>query len=354
MIGIDLFSGAGGLSLGAELAGITIKMAVEKDKAAALTYSKNHHHVMMLNDDIRKLTSIPEELNGQDEQRIIIGGPPCQGFSLSNVRTRNIDNTKNWLFEEYLRITEMWLPDWIVLENVSGILQTADGYFWETIKKSFSGLGYTLSEDVLSAYDYGIPQKRNRVFLVGNLHGIEFDFPKAKKTRKHVTVADAISDLPILTNGASFDRLPYKCKAISKYAKKLRGHSHFAYNNLVSVNSELILERYKYIPQGGNWKDIPPELMNNYTDCSRCHTGIYHRLSMDEPSSVIGNYRKNMLIHPLENRGLSVREAARIQSFPDNFVFYGSIGQQQQQVGNAVPPMLAKIVFERLLSYQYA
>ena len=100
MIGIDLFSGAGGLSLGAELAGITIKMAVEKDKAAALTYSKNHHNVMMLNDDIRKFTIIPEELNSQDEQRIIIGGPPCQGFSLSNVRTRNIENIKNWLFEE--------------------------------------------------------------------------------------------------------------------------------------------------------------------------------------------------------------------------------------------------------------
>ena len=136
MIGIDLFSGAGGLSLGAELAGIAIKMAVEKDTAAALTYSKNHHHVMMLNDDIRKFTSIPEELNVQDEQRIIIGGPPCQGFSLSNVRTRNINNIKNWLFEEYLRITKMWFPDWIVLENVSGILQTADGYFWETIKNN--------------------------------------------------------------------------------------------------------------------------------------------------------------------------------------------------------------------------
>lgn len=351
MIGIDLFSGAGGLSLGAEMAGIKIRLAVEKDKTAALTYSKNHHHVVMLNDDIGNFKTIPEELNNLNEQRIIIGGPPCQGFSLSNVRTRNRENIKNWLFEEYLRVTEMWLPDWVVLENVSGILKTADGYFWETIKKSLSNLGYTLSEKLLFSYDYGIPQKRNRVFLVGSLHGIKYEFPEPKRRAKRTTVEDAISDLPFLANGASFDRLPYRCKATSKYARKLRGHSHYSYNNLVSLNSELILERYKYIPQGGNWTNIPPELMNNYTDRNRCHTGIYHRLSMEEPSSVIGNYRKNMLIHPLEDRGLSVREAARIQSFPDNFVFYGSIGQQQQQVGNAVPPMLAKIVFEKLLSY---
>ena len=196
-----------------------------------------------------------------------------------------------------------------------------------------------------------MPQKRNRVFLVGSLHGVKFEFPDPKKPIKRTTVADAISDLPFLENGALYDRLPYRCKATSRYAKKLRGNSHYSYNNLVSVNSDLILQRYKYIPQGGNWRDIPPELMRNYKDSSRCHTGIYHRLSMEEPSSVIGNYRKNMLIHPFEDRGLSVREAARIQSFPDNFVFYGSIGQQQQQVGNAVPPMLARMVFEKLLSY---
>lgn len=245
----------------------------------------------------------------------------------------------------------MWLPDWIVLENVSGILKTADGYFWRMIKQSFTALGYTLNEDVLCAYDFGIPQNRNRVFLVGNLHGIKFEFPKPNTEAIRTTVADAISDLPSLVNGASIVRMPYKQKATSRYALQLRGRSRYAYNNLVSYNSELILERYKYIPQGGNWRDIPSELMQNYTDCSRCHTGIYHRLSMEKPSSVIGNYRKNMLIHPLEDRGLSVREAARIQSFPDSFIFSGSIGQQQQQVGNAVPPMLAKAVFDKILSY---
>lgn len=351
MIGIDLFSGAGGLSLGAQLAGIKIKMAVEKDKAAALTYANNHHDVLMLNDDICKMDHIPESLNVINEQRIIIGGPPCQGFSLSNVRTRNKENAKNWLFKEFLRVTELWLPDWFVLENVSGILKTSNGFFWQKIKQSFSALGYTLSENILCSYDFGIPQKRNRVFLVGNLHGIQYEFPSPNNKTKQTTVADALSDLPILISGASFDCLPYKCDAHSEYAIQLRGNSLYSYNNLVSANSTLILERYKHIPQGGNWENIPEELMSNYKDFSRCHTGIYHRLSMDEPSSVIGNYRKNMLIHPLEDRGLSVREAARIQSFPDNFIFHGTIGQQQQQVGNAVPPMLAKVVFEQLLSY---
>jgi DNA (cytosine-5)-methyltransferase 1 len=118
---------------------------------------------------------------------------------------------------------------------------------------------------------------------------------------------------------------------------------------LVSKNSKSVIERYAYIPQGGNWEDIPETLMKNYADRSRCHTGIYHRLKEDAPSVTIGNYRKAMLIHPWEDRGLSVREAARLQSFPDNYQFMGSIGFQQQQVSNAVPPLLAKAVFEMIV-----
>ena len=156
--------------------------------------------------------------------------------------------------------------------------------------------------------------------------------------------------MPELSNGASVSSLPYRIAAKSKYAQALRGGLSKSSNHLVTKNAEYIIKRYAHIPQGGNWEDIPVRLMKNYEDRLRCHTGIYHRLTANEPSIVIGNYRKNMLIHPFEDRGLSVREAARIQSFPDSYEFKGSIGFQQQQVGNAVPPKLAQAVFEAVLA----
>lgn len=129
----------------------------------------------------------------------------------------------------------------------------------------------------------------------------------------------------------------------------MRYNSKSPSQNLVSLNNELVIKRYKHIPQGGNWRDIPDYLMTNYADKERCHSGIYKRLKADEPSVVISNYRKSMLIHPFQDRGLSVREAARIQSFPDDFYFEGPISHIQQQIGNAVPPLLAKAVIQQIL-----
>lgn len=351
MIGVDLFSGAGGLSLGAEMAGVNIKYAVECDTYAADTYAYNHKDIPIFRQDIRFLSELPSFLYDRNDSKILMGGPPCQGFSLSNLKTRNKENENNWLFKEFVRITKLWMPDWIVLENVSGILKTENGFFWEQIVEKFEEIGYTVNFKLLQATDYGIPQKRHRVFLIGSLHGIQYEFPEVRKDHSIVTVADAISDLPSLCNGDSFDKLEYKGFPVSEYAKLLRGNSTFSTNNFVTKNTQLTIERYRHIPQGGNWENIPKELMTNYKDYTRCHTGIYHRLEANKPSTVIGNYRKNMLIHPWEDRGLSVREAARIQSFPDFFKFQGSIGFQQQQVGNAVPPLLAKAVFDKLLSY---
>lgn len=351
MIGVDLFSGAGGLSLGAEMAGVNIKYAVEYDTYAADTYAYNHTNTPIFRQDIRLLSELPSFLSDRYESKILMGGPPCQGFSLSNLKTRNKENENNWLFKEFVRITKLWMPDWIVLENVSGILKTENGFFWEQIVKEFEEIGYTVSFKLLCATDFGIPQKRQRVFLIGSLHGILYEFPEVKQDHSVVTVADAISDLPSLHNGDNFYKLEYKSCSISEYAKLLRGNSTFSTNNFVTKNTQQTIERYRHIPQGGNWENIPKELMMNYKDYTRCHTGIYHRLEANKPSTVIGNYRKNMLIHPWEDRGLSVREAARLQSFPDFFEFQGSIGFQQQQVGNAVPPLLAKAVFEKLLSY---
>jgi DNA (cytosine-5)-methyltransferase 1 len=346
MIGVEIFSGAGGMSVGASMAGIKTKFAVEIDKYAAETFQHNHKAVQMFNDDICKLKEIPLKKNKQPT--ILFGGPPCQGFSLSNQRTRNKDNEKNWLFQEFVRLTKQWKPDWFVLENVSGILKTEGGLIWEQIVDEFNKIGYTTNFKLLNSSDFGVPQKRNRVFLVGSLHGITFQFPEALNSDK-ITVKDAIHDLPILRNGDSFEHLIYNDNALSNYAKRLRFDSEFAIHNNVTRNSQLIIDRYKHIPQGGNWQNIPAELMTNYKDYTRCHGGIYHRLSNNEPSVVIGNYRKNMLIHPTQDRGLSVREAARLQSFPDSFIFKGDLGNQQQQVGNAVPPFLAKEVFMKIL-----
>jgi DNA (cytosine-5)-methyltransferase 1 len=201
---------------------------------------------------------------------------------------------------------------------------------------------------LLNAKDFGVPQDRTRYFLVGSRDGVPFSFPQAGD-RMCPTVEDAIRDLPQLENGDLECWRRYGPRKPSAYAKVLRRNRKGCHNHLVTRNAPYVIERYQHVSQGGNWEAIPAHLMKNYADRTRCHTGIYHRLRSDRASVVIGNFRKNMLIHPHQHRGLSVREAARIQSFPDWFRFYGSIGFQQQQVGNAVPPRLAQVVFDAIV-----
>jgi DNA (cytosine-5)-methyltransferase 1 len=186
--------------------------------------------------------------------------------------------------------------------------------------------------------------------MVGNRLGIKFEYPEPLGTK--ITVNDAIGDLPDLMNGQQEDTLSYKLPAnkASKYARMMRKGSKRSRQNYVSRNADYVIERYHYIKQGENWEAIPDELMQNYANKANCHSGIYRRLRADEPSVVISNYRKNMLIHPSQYRGLSVREAARLQSFPDTFLFEGCLMSIQQQIGNAVPPLLAKAVFNQILS----
>lgn len=347
MIGIDLFAGAGGMSWGARASGIDVQCVIENDRFAAKTYIRNHQpQYGVFADDIRKFdpTTISFDRN---EGLVIFGGPPCQGFSTSNQRTRSIDNQNNWLFEEFVRVVSSVQPDYFVFENVRGILETEGGIFVEKIIERFQKIGYNTSHSLLHAADFGVPQKRARFFMIGSKDGSLYSFPEPT-CNKAVSVADAISDLPSLENGASECFRKYKKEENNDYIRSMRGNMEGCSNHLVTRNNKTILERYKHIPQGGNWENIPDRLMKNYKDKSRCHTGIYRRLKLDQPSVVIGNYRKNMLIHPTQDRGLSVREAARLQSFPDDFIFEGSIGFQQQQVGNAVPPLLAKAVFRNL------
>ena len=350
-IGIDIFSGAGGLSLGAEMAGISVRYAIEIDSDAAKTYKKNHSDAKVICEDIRKINPVDLK-DGDSPIFIIMGGPPCQGFSMSNTISRNMENPKNFLFKEFVRFVKELKPIWFVLENVKGITSINRGDTQHLIEDCFRELGYKVKSKVLCASDYGVPQNRHRFFMVGNRLNIDFDFPKEAEIK--VSVNDAISDLPSLTNGEMLENAPYTrpISETSEYIKLMRGESVFATQNYVSRNNDLVIERYKHIKQGENWRAIPEHLMQNYADKGRCHSGIYKRLIADAPSVVISNYRKSMLIHPFEHRGISVREAARLQSFPDNFVFEGCLSHIQQQIGNAVPPLLSKAVIQQILTYE--
>lgn len=332
------------------MAGIKISTAIEINPHAVKTFLRNHKGAKVLQGDIQEID--PNSLrDGKKPLFVIMGGPPCQGFSLSNTRTRNMHNKNNFLFLEFVRFVKELRPEWFVLENVWGITNINEGKTQAMIEDCFRAIeGYdNISSSILWASDYGVPQNRNRFFMVGNRLGIDFQFPE-KYTEK-VTVDEAISDLPSLQNGEMLDEAEYtlSLEEASEYERLMRQGSDKARQNYVSRNNELVIERYKYIEQGQNWRAIPDFLMQNYADKGRCHSGIYKRLRADQPSVVISNYRKSMLIHPWEDRGISVREAARLQSFPDTFIFEGPLMHIQQQIGNAVPPLLAKAVFQQII-----
>jgi len=343
-VAIDLFSGAGGLSCGARNAGFEIRVAIERDLASAKTFKRNHPDAFVINNDIKTIDA--KKLGVKPF--IIFGGPPCQGFSISNTQTRNMHNPKNYLFKEFIRFIKELSPQWFLFENVEGIVSFNKGITVKHIEQCFIELGYSVKSNIVCASDYGVPQNRNRFIMIGNRLNIDFCFPKEQKIK--ISVDDAISDLPELANGEKLEKGIYKDVA-SDYAKKMRRKSKFPTQNFVSKNNDYVIERYSYIKQGQNWQAIPKRLMLNYKNINNCHSGIYKRLDPNKPSVVISNYRKNMLIHPYQDRGLSVREAARIQSFPDDFVFEGSLMKIQQQIGNAVPPIMAEKLFKKIYSY---
>lgn len=353
---VDLCAGAGGLSLGFEVAGFEVIFGVENDAYSAETYRANRkgRNTKLMLSDISKVDFIGALKRFRLERGkvdILLCGLPCQGFSIANMRTRSMRNPQNHLFKEFLRAIDEIYSNWILFENVSGIVDFEKGKVAEIIISELNKRGYLCTWGIINSADYGVPQMRRRFFLIGNRVGIKFSFPLpvcGAGTKSYTTVRDAISDLPLLKNGNEIDSLPYwhNNSKLSEYQIEMRRnwHKSCCINNLVTKNSDLVVKRYKFIPPGGNWEDIPDHLMKNYKNKSNCHSGIYKRLKWDEPSIVISNFRKGMLIHPEQQRGLSVREAARLQSFPDEYIFHGPLGYQQQQVANAVPPLLAKSI----------
>lgn len=356
-VAVDLFSGAGGLSEGFRQAGFLVAASVESDPHAAETQRRNHARGRHPRTEV-----LPERIQDTPSTRIaeicaragaarphvVMGGPPCQGFSRSNRQTRNMDNPDNHLFRDFLRVVKGLDPEAVVLENVADVTFFEGGAVASEIRSSLEDLDYEVCPGVLDASLYGVPQRRRRLFFVAVRRGALYSVPQPETTRP-VSLWDAIGDLPELPNGHTADEMPYRAyDHLTTYQTARRNGKPTVRNNVVSRNMDYVVERYQYIPQGGNWENIPEHLMRNYADRSRCHQWIYRRLPADEPSITIMNYRKNMLIHPYQDRGLSVREAARIQSFDDDYVFHGTLMSQQQQVANAVPPLLARAVARSL------
>lgn len=362
MKSIELFAGAGGMSEGFEQAGFDIRVATDFDADCAVTHQINHSSASFLHAPIQKLTYKNFLDSGNlkiGEIDVMAGGPPCQGFSI-NAPKRNIGDPRNELFKHYVRIVSMLKPNFVVLENVPGMLSLEGGKVALQIVNAFKRIGYLMEFRVLFAPDFGVPQERRRVIFFGNRLGVKVMFPKASHfpansllKPNYVTVYEAIGDLPSPTDSVEF--LPYSRKKPSVYALELRNQSEGVFNHGFGILGKKNLERIKHIPPGGSWRDIPLGLLPpGMLKAKRSdHTKRYGRLHPKGLASTIltkcdphwGAY-----IHPDQDRTLSVREAARFQGFPDRYRFSGSKSSQYAQVGNAVPIQLARAIAKTIVA----
>ncbi len=338
---IDIFSGAGGLSLGFEEVGFESVLAIDKWNDAIKTYNLNHKNKVGTTVDIHEFSN--DDLEKYKEQDItgIIGGPPCQGFSL--VGTRDTNDPRNSLYIEYVRFVSIIKPKFFVLENVSGLLSLEKGKFKQDILERFNQLGYNVDFRLLTASDYGVPQSRKRVFFVGLRKDIfeneYFNFDKLTK-RNIVSTKDAISDLPKAVNHKK--PVEYVREPITEFQKYIRRNSTHVYNHELTNHTQQTVDIISLVPDGGGIRDLPEEYYG-----IRNYNNAFRRMDSNLPSSTIDCGHRNYF-HYSENRVPTVRESARIQSFPDWYVFAGSKTSQYTQVGNAVPPLLASIIAQEI------
>ena len=339
---VDLFSGCGGLSLGFEKAGFKILLGIDSDIQALETFEKNHKNSKVICDDITKIsykTDIKKML-GNENIDIIIGGPPCQGMSLSG--PRKFDDPRNKLYLSYIRLVSEIKPKAIVIENVPGLLGLFKGAIKDNILEAFSELGYFIKYKVLCASDYGVPQKRKRVIFIG-IKGKENNFEFPKTDEMVISCGMALSDLPTLKNSIGEQIQQYTKEPQNKYQKLMRKNSRMVQNHVAAFHSEKIKNIISLVPDGGNYKNLPPEYRN-----TRNFHIAWTRFSKNKPAPTIDTGHRHHF-HYEYNRVPTVRECARLQSFPDNFIFYGNKTEQFRQVGNAVPPLMAQKIAESLL-----
>ena len=279
------------------------------------------------------------------EADIIIGGPPCQGFSSANRWQKEMEDDRNKLFFEFVKFVDLIHPKAVVIENVRGIITSNNGQAKQRIYEIFEERGYKVTHKIMDASNYGVPQKRIRNFFVMTLED-EFNFELIPE-EIGTNVYDALSELYSLENESANEDIILKEKPLTRFQKYLRRKDNKVINHDIRYPAEMVQERIKYVPQGGNWSDIPPEMFANSRN--NRHSSAYKRLSEKDFSVTIdtGNSHSNYF-HPIYNRIPTVREAARLQSFNDSFEFLGGRTAQYRQVGNAVPPLLANAIASTL------
>ena len=376
---IDLFGAPGGMSKGFRLAGMTPVGMLDTFPDGVKTYRENFPKVPEQNivvgdasrhnavGDFRRQTGLR-----QGDVDVIIGGPPCQGFSnvgrvmiSSLIRrgkkkgrtadSRFIDDPRNNLYKSFIKFVRYYRPKAVVMENVVGMQSYRNGDVVRQILLDLKKAGLANSDfKVLNAADFGVPQKRKRIFFIGTRSGIKIRWP-AHKIRKPITVRDAIGDLPVLRipnrgtnhNDKIFAYTKLNGKKLPPYQRLMRKNSSNIHNHITRWHRDKDISIFSIMKQGDKWSDIPARYrkMIGYSD--DCFLDKWKRLVLADPSwTIVAHLHKDgyMYIHPSQDRTISVREAARLQSFPDNFIFHGSRGSQFKQVGNAVPPILARAV----------
>lgn len=355
---IDLFCGCGGLSHGFLEAGFDVVIGVDFDEAALKTYGINHKDSMALKSDLFKDESINEiadkyiEKIGNDDVDLIIGGPPCQGFSLTG--SRDINDTRNTLYLAVVKCVKRFKPKAFLIENVPGMATLYKGVVKEQIINTFEDLGYrvTVTDKPLIAADYGVPQIRKRMFFVGiredvvNKIGYKFEFPKpTHNAENYVTCKEALSDLQSRENELGSEEDVYENEPQSEYQAMMRKNSEKLFNHVATKHTELVKNTIALVPDGGNHKDLPEGVGE-----SRKFNEAWTRYASNKPSRTIDTGHRNHF-HYKYNRVPTIRENARLQSFPDDFVFLGNKTQQNRQVGNAVPPLLSYNIAKSLKAY---
>ncbi|MBU1044558.1 MAG: DNA cytosine methyltransferase [Candidatus Omnitrophica bacterium] len=333
---LDLFCGAGGFSEGFRQSGYNILSGIDNDKNTLDTFARNFPKAVAIQKDLSEdnFSGMDKIINEQID--VIIGGPPCQGFSVAGKRLK--DDPRNILYKAYLNLIKHFNPKAVVIENVPTILGLYGGEIGRQIVEDLEQLKYKVKVHKVITSDYGIPQTRRRVFFVGLHSKKDFCFPEGRYIKSPVTSAMAISDLPLLNGFLGELQQEYPSKPKNEYQASMRKKSRYLWNHQAVEHKQRTIDIVKMVPDGGNYKDLPEHLW-----ATRKVNIAWTRMNSEKPCFTI-DAGHNHHFHYKANRVPTVRECARIQSFPDRFIFYGNRTSQYRQVGNAVPPMIAKIL----------